>query len=328
MGQTLIEAANNIGGKYAGILGLIGFATGIFGIIYGFYSRNNPKKSKYEISYKTYGLDNSISRFRLRHILTGRKDPYRSYIDIWNSGSETIPASTIRQPLTIGVQGEETIISAIVTQESHPGISKFKVDKDGDLPQVSWDHFDPGMAARIEISSEKPKRTNDLNFFGSAYRTRIKRVNPHNEISTPIDYLVMGSLLGMSLAVISIIFGKLFISASESISNVILIYFLSIPTIILSIALIALFIAAPIIATMTLKNYTTPKSPIEREFGAATIEEMRGDFNNQEDILEARAMLAEDRARDLREQLDREIETLNELERRNRPKPPSTPRTI
>lgn len=268
--MPIIDIANKFGGQYAGIFGVVGLILGSIGVLYGFYTRNSPKKPSHRISYKTFGLDNFIgyaSRIARRGKREGRN--YLSYIDIWNSGSEIVNKDVVREPLSVGVQREnKEIISMDIARESHPGISNFLVNVVDGVGCITWDHFDPGMSARIAISSSSPISGDRITLFGSGFRLNIKRVRPENEISTLPEISAMAICVIFSLFIFSAIAGKLMGWISDSIKTYPAWSLSAIPITIGLLLLLIASVAASVIGVMLTKSAVTPKSPIEKEHGS------------------------------------------------------------
>lgn len=268
--MPIIDIANKFGGQYAGIFGVVGLALGVLGLVYGFYTRNSPKKPSHRISYKTFGLDNFIG-YASRIARRGKRPDrnYLSYIDIWNSGSEIVNKDVVREPLSVGVQGANKEIMAIdVARESHPGISNFAVSIVEGVGCITWDHFDPGMSARIAISSSSPISGDRITLFGSGFRLNIRRVHPANEISTLPEISVMAISVISSLFGFSAIAGKIMLWIAESIETYPAWSISAIPITIGLLFLLVASVAASVVIVMLAKNFVTPKSPIEKESGS------------------------------------------------------------
>jgi hypothetical protein len=290
--QSAISLANEIGSKYGGLLGVIGIILGALGLLYGLYSRNNPKKPKHQIYYKIFGLESSVPFRALANRLSKNKDPFCSYIDIWNSGSEPIENSVVRKPLTINSQSGAEIEFISIDKESHPGLSKFQIESTNDGNNITWSHFDPGMCARIEIKSKRPINQDDLILFGSGYRMDIKRLPTSMEIRTPLEIFIAALLIIGTMTIISVALGSAVLSQSFHVINRTIVYIFIIPAIFAVTIIISLSIASPIFAMLAIKEILTAKSPIEKELGSPDIEQIQtGMFSPEEMRYERRRLL-------------------------------------
>ena len=119
-------------------------------------------------------------------------DIYVTTIVFWNAGELEIKKADIRKKFTISAPNNERIIDYKIVSETNPGISKFKILKDGENLTLDWDYFDPGYGVEIQIvytaieniNHKPPNQPNfdleniGLKISGSIIGKAIKQIHP------------------------------------------------------------------------------------------------------------------------------------------------------
>ncbi len=125
-------------------------------------------------------------------------------IVIWNKGRETIKHDDVRKPIVITVADSSKILDFEVVEETHPGVSGFKLIDQKNKLHVDWDFFDFGYGFELQLiySGDNPYK---VNIDGHVLGAQIRRVNSRERPSTG-HYVVLGifGMLLLSLVVVMI----------------------------------------------------------------------------------------------------------------------------
>lgn len=265
----MIDELNGLANKYGGLLGLLGTIFGVVGVFYGFYARNNPKPSKHKLLFKTFAPDHIPERMVSAMRNKRRTKTFKSYVDIWNAGSEPVTGGVIRQPVSVGVQEREgqALVGAEIVSESHPGVSQIKAVVTGNVAQLDWAHLDPGMCARVELLTTLPTAGDHIAIFGSGLRLEIVRARAFDDPTTVVGVVIRGALWGFGvLAFVSATGVCLEWLASNELPKGIWMA-LSIPVTIAAFIFVSLAVGAGLGLRAAMGWVLNAKSPIERHNG-------------------------------------------------------------
>jgi hypothetical protein len=85
-------------------------------------------------------------------------------VRIWNSGNLPITQEDLRSPIRITLNPVERLLDAVVLREIEAGIANFRVtavpspDRAQAVVEMTWDHFDPGYGAAVQLVYEANTR--------------------------------------------------------------------------------------------------------------------------------------------------------------------------
>ena len=177
--MTLLEDIKRPFNLLSTAIAIVSLALSIY-----FYFETLQRREPFYLQHETtqiFNRSSSSQNLRLTDA-TGKQidaDVHLLEISLWNHGRQPIEAADIRTPVYLELAGENRIIDFSVARDLKPQISKMKVtavpSADGSLKrlQVSWDHLDPGLGARVQIIYTGSKAP-EVKFGGDILDAEIK----------------------------------------------------------------------------------------------------------------------------------------------------------
>ena len=160
---------------------LVGYILAIAGICATafFYFKNIRKREPFYTFTNPQKIFDSKKSTPSIKVFDGNKklvedDVYVLFMIVWNNGELPINKEDVRKPVKIKFGKVKRIIEFEIIEESHPDISKFKLEKlskdalsnSNSGYKLSWEYFDSGFAAKMRLLYSG---TNEINIEFDGY---------------------------------------------------------------------------------------------------------------------------------------------------------------
>ena len=170
------------------IISLLAWIIPISLTIYLFILQRKEREPVYAVKNEAnliYDKNNSSSRLKiyLDDSIPIINNIYVTNLVIWNRGKLPIEKKDVRKDIEIYPLDSTSILDYKIVDETHSGISNFKLDKIDNRLKLDWDYFDPSFGLEIQLiytSVDKKERVKVSGYvLGNSVNQVIKREKSH-----------------------------------------------------------------------------------------------------------------------------------------------------
>ncbi len=188
------------------IVGIIGCVLAVY-----LYKLSNKEREPVYAVKKAPSLifdkDNSSPKIKLlsSDSIVVNQNVYVTSLAIWNNGELPIEKVDVRKDFKIEVPNGVQILDYKIVQETHPGISKFRIVPDDGQLNIDWEYFDPefGLEMQLMYSGEAD---DEIKISGYVLGTEMKKVEQRNTFLSRKNRIWFKGLAVLYLALIVAIF--------------------------------------------------------------------------------------------------------------------------